>query len=287
MPFFTFVQTFWLMDMDFSEYLHQGYHRRKFDIQKKKIENFIDSLFHFVFFLDYHRCTGKDEIGQRLEGFKKEFTEILASVSTENQQVEALSDYFFGKFPQIYTDLENDAKALLKNDPAATDLEEIYYAYPGFYAIAIYRFAHELHLRKVPLIPRIWTEFAHGKTGIDIHPGATIGRHFFIDHGTGIVIGETTVIGNNVKLYQGVTLGALSVSKDIANTKRHPTVEDDVTIYSNATILGGETVIGKGSLIGGNVWITSSIAPDSTVYHKGQVIMKNRNPQDEPINYFI
>lgn len=284
---FYFCLNFCMMEIDFSKYLHEGYHRRTFDIQKKKIENFIDSLFHFVFFLDYHRCSDRDEIVQRLESFKKEFTDILSSVTSKNDNIEGLADYFFGKFPQIYMELENDAGALLKNDPAATNLEEIYYAYPGFYAIAIFRFAHELHSKHIPLIPRIWTEFAHSKTGIDIHPGATIGKNFFIDHGTGIVIGETTVIGNNVKLYQGVTLGALSVSKEIANTKRHPTIEDDVTIYSNATILGGATTIGKGSLIGGNVWITSSIAPESTVYHKGQVIMKNRNPQDEPINYFI
>ena len=275
------------MQFDFKAYLHEGYHRRRFDIQKKKIENFIDDFFHFVFFLDYHRCNTKIEIGIRLNNFKKEFSEIVHSVSTGNLDCENLSEYFFDVFPKIYLELENDAKALLKNDPAANDIEEIYYAYPGFYATAIFRFAHELHLKNVPLIPRIWTEFAHSKTGIDIHPGAKIGRNFFIDHGTGVVIGETTIIGNNVKLYQGVTLGALSVSKEIANTKRHPTIEDDVTIYSNATILGGETVIGKGSLIGGNVWITSSIPADSIVYHKGQVIMKNKFPKEEPINYFI
>ncbi len=275
------------MSFDFGEYLHEGYHRRRFDIQKKKIEKFIDDFFHFVFFLDFHRCTSKDEIGIRLEDFKREFSELLESVSDDSLNCERLTGYFFEKFPKIYLDLENDAKALLKNDPAATDLEEIYYAYPGFYATAIFRFAHELHLKNIPLIPRIWTEFAHSKTGIDIHPGAQIGNNFFIDHGTGVVIGETTVIGNNVKIYQGVTLGALSVSKDIANMKRHPTIEDDVTIYSNATILGGETVIGKGSLIGGNVWITSSIAPDSIVYHKEQVTLKNKFPKDEPINYFI
>ncbi len=275
------------MEFDFREYLHEGYHRRRFDIQKKKIENFIDDFFHFVFLLDYHRCSTKNEIGTRLDGFKAEFSEILKSVSNENLNAENLAEHFFETFPKIYLKLENDAKALLKNDPAATDIEEIYYAYPGFYAIAIFRFAHELHLKNVPLIPRIWTEFAHSKTGIDIHPGAKIGKNFFIDHGTGIVIGETTVIGDNVKLYQGVTLGALSVSKDIANTKRHPTIQPNVTIYSNATILGGETVISEGSLIGGNVWITSSIPANSVVYHKGQVIMKNKNPQNEPINYFI
>lgn len=275
------------MAFDFREYLHEGYHRRKFDIEKKKIETFIDDFFHFVFFLDYHRCSSQNEIGNRLDRFRVEFSQILKSVSDENINSDELAEYFFERFPHIYLELEKDAKSLLENDPAATDLEEIYYAYPGFYAIAIYRFAHELFQKKIPLIPRIWTEFAHSKTGIDIHPGAKIGRNFFIDHGTGIVVGETTVIGDNVKLYQGVTLGALSVSKEIANTKRHPTIENNVTIYSNATILGGETVIGEGSLIGGNVWITSSVAPNSVVYHKGQVTTRDKFPQGEPINFII
>ncbi len=271
--------------MDFKDYLHEGYHARKFDIEKKKIEDFVDEFFRFIFFLDYHRCSTQDEIEIRLTNFKNNFKGILKSVISED--AEELSEFFFERFPHIYMDLENDAKALLENDPAAKSVEEIYYSYPGFYAIAIYRFAHELHLKNIPLIPRIWTEFAHSKTGIDIHPGAQIGKHFFIDHGTGIVIGETTIIGDSVKLYQGVTLGALSVSKEIANKKRHPTIENHVTIYSNATILGGNTTIGAHSVIGGNVWITESIAPESVVYHKGQVIMKNKNPQNEPINYFI
>lgn len=273
--------------MNFREYLHQGYHRRKYDIQKKRIEDFIDDFFHFAFFLDYHRCTTPNEIEIRLICFRNEFCEILQSVIDEKEKTEHLANYFFEKFPEVYFALENDAKALYKNDPAAKSIEEIYYAYPGFYAIAIYRFATELHLKDIPLIPRIWTEFAHSKTGIDIHPGAKIGENFFIDHGTGIVIGETTVIGNHVKLYQGVTLGALSVSKDIANTKRHPTIEDNVTIYSNATILGGETVIGEGSLIGGNVWITQSVQPNSLVYHKGLITLKNKFPENEPINFII
>lgn len=272
--------------MDFKDYLHKGYDARRFDIEKKKIEDFIDDFFHFIFFLDYHRCSNQDEIEVRFQNFKSEFLQILKSVIKDGTS-EELAHYFFERFPEIYLDLENDAKALLENDPAATSVEEIYYAYPGFYAIAIYRFAHELHLKNIPLIPRIWTEFAHSKTGIDIHPGAQIGKNFFIDHGTGIVIGETTVIGDFVKLYQGVTLGALSVSKEIANSKRHPTIEDNVTIYSNATILGGNTTIGAHSVIGGNVWITESIAPESVVYHKGQVTMKNKNPENEPINYFI
>ena len=161
------------------------------------------------------------------------------------------------------------------------------FSYPGFFAIAVYRFAHELYKNNIPLIPRIWTEFAHSKTGIDINPGAQIGEHFFIDHGTGIVIGETTVIGNHVKIYQGVTLGAHSVAKNLQNVKRHPTIEDGVVIYANATILGGETIIGKNALIGGNVWITESVAPNSVVFHKGQVTVKNKFPGNEPIIFSI
>lgn len=275
------------MDFDFKEYLHQGYHRRKYDIEKKRIEDFIDDLFHFIFFLDHHRCTSQNEIELRLEDFKNEFSAILSSVVEDKAHTEKLTSYFFGKFPQVYRSLENDAQTLLKNDPAAKSIDEIYYAYPGFYAVSIYRFANELYKKNIPLIPRIWTEFAHSITGIDIHPGAEIGENFFIDHGTGVVIGETTVIGNNVKLYQGVTLGALSVSKEVANTKRHPTIEDKVTIYSNATILGGKTVIGEGSLIGGNVWITESVAPHSVVYHKGFTTTKNKFPENEPINFII
>ena len=160
-------------------------------------------------------------------------------------------------------------------------------SYPGFYAISFYRFAHILYEENIPLIPRIWTELAHSKTGIDIHPGANIGESFFIDHGTGIVIGETSQIGNFVKIYQNVTLGALAVSKGIANTKRHPTIEDNVTIYAGATILGGKTTIGKGSTIGGNVWITESIAPFSLVYYKDKTIIRSKEKYPEPINFSI
>ncbi|PZP42351.1 MAG: serine acetyltransferase, partial [Pseudopedobacter saltans] len=164
-----------------------------------------------------------------------------------------------------------DADALLEGDPAAKSLKEVVRTYPGFLATAIYRLAHHLHELEVPLIPRILTEYAHSVTGIDIHPGATIGDYLSIDHGTGVVIGETTIIGKHVKLYQGVTLGALSVDKILANTKRHPTIEDHVIIYSNATILGGETVIGHHTVIGGNVWITASIAPHMTIYHQANI----------------
>ncbi|MDR2211205.1 MAG: serine O-acetyltransferase [Spirochaetaceae bacterium] len=173
---------------------------------------------------------------------------------------------FFSGLPELRRMLALDIKAAFKGDPAAKSMEEVILSYPGLEAILVHRLARFFWHRKVPLIPRMMSEIVHSKTGIDIHPGAEIGGSFFIDHGTGVVIGETTVIGSNVKLYQGVTLGALSVKKEEANRKRHPTIEDDVTIYSGATILGGATVIGRGSIIGGNVWITSSIPPNSTVY---------------------
>lgn len=178
---------------------------------------------------------------------------------------------FIASIPELYRQLNTDVEAILAGDPAAKSAFEIIRAYPGFYAISFYRLAHLLLTLDIPLIPRILTEYAHSKTGIDIHPGAIIDEYFFIDHGTGIVIGETTHIGKYVKIYQGVTLGALSVSKELANSKRHPTVEDNVVLYSGATILGGETVVGKGSVIGGNVWLTKSVPANSTVYHKPEI----------------
>jgi serine O-acetyltransferase len=184
---------------------------------------------------------------------------------------ESLAAAFIAKVPEVYEDLLKDIDAILKGDPAANTEYEVIRAYPGFYAIAFYRLAHVLHKLNIPLLPRVITEFAHSRTGIDIHPAAEIEPYFFIDHGTGIVIGETAKIGKNVKLYQGVTLGALSVSKDMAETKRHPTIEDNVVIYSGATILGGNTVIGHNSIVGGNVWLTTSVPPHSRVYHQGQV----------------
>jgi len=167
--------------------------------------------------------------------------------------------------PEIRRLLQLDIIAGYKGDPAARSPEEVLLSYPGLEAILVHRIAHFLHSNGVPIIPRIMSEHVHGKTGIDIHPGATIGESFFIDHGTGVVIGETCIIGNNVKLYQGVTLGALSVQKDLQDKKRHPTIEDDVTIYANATILGGQTVIGRGSTIGGNTWITKSVEAESVI----------------------
>lgn len=187
--------------------------------------------------------------------------------SCQNCNQEKISGKFFESVTEIYRILNTDILCILEGDPAARNEFEIIRTYPGFFAICFYRIAHQLNTLEIPLIPRILTEYAHSQTGIDIHPGAEIGESFFIDHGTGTVIGESCIIGNRVKLYQGVTLGALSVSKTMAKTKRHPTIEDDVIIYSGATILGGNTCVGKGTLIGGNVWLTRSVPANSKVYH--------------------
>ena len=179
---------------------------------------------------------------------------------------------FFRRIPAVRAVVQTDVEAAYAGDPAATSTDEIIFCYPGLYAVTVYRLAHVLYELEVPMLPRIMTEYAHGITGIDIHPGATIGKYFFIDHGTGIVIGETTVIGENVKIYQGVTLGGLSTraGQGLRGKKRHPTIEDNVTIYANASILGGETIIGQGSVIGSNAFITHSIPPCTTVTIKNQ-----------------
>jgi serine O-acetyltransferase len=182
-------------------------------------------------------------------------------------EAEELVHDLLERIPDIRRTVSRDVEAANRGDPAARSSEEVILAYPGVEAILVHRIAHELWVRDVAMIPRMMSEYLHGKTGIDIHPGAAIGDSFFIDHGTGVVIGETTVIGDNVKLYQGVTLGALSIQKELANRKRHPTLEDNVTVYAGATILGGDTVIGRGSTIGGNVWLTSSVPPGSRIYH--------------------
>ncbi len=209
---------------------------------------------------------------------QKEFCEIFSSISEElDQSPEVICETFFGeKLPEVYELLKTDVQAIVNGDPAAKSEYEVLRAYPGFYAIAFYRIAHAFWDLKVPFLPRIITEYAHSKTGIDIHPGAQIDSHFFIDHGTGVVIGETCRIGKKVKIYQGVTLGALSVAKEMAETIRHPKIENNVVIYANATILGGKTVIGENSLLGGNVWVTRSLPPNSTVYHKPQIEVKEK-----------
>lgn len=203
--------------------------------------------------------------------FKMLENELLDLIIKSNEDKEDhayIAANFFEQLPSLYELMMTDAQAMWEGDPAAQSIQEVIRTYPGFLAICIYRMAHQLWLDKLPLIPRILTEYAHERTGIDIHPGATIGEYLHIDHGTGLVIGETSIIGNHVKLYQGVTLGALSVDKLFAGKQRHPTIEDHVIIYAGATILGGETHIGHHSIIGGNVWLTNSVEPYTTVYHE-------------------
>ena len=203
---------------------------------------------------------------------KKQIALALSFKEKKNisEQADALAYEFIEKLPMIHKILLTDAQATFEGDPAAQSKEEIIFSYPGFFAIFVYRVAHLLYLEKIPFIPRMMTEYAHGKTGIDINPGAEIGEYFFIDHGTGVVIGETTVIGRYVKIYQGVTLGALSPRKGqiLSGKKRHPTVKDNVTIYSGASILGGDTIIGEGAVIGGNTFITESVADNARVSSK-------------------
>lgn len=208
--------------------------------------------------------------------YEKLFGQIKVALSYGNKEskpcdiadeAERLTLKFLNRIPQIQALILKDVDAELMGDPAANSKEEIIFSYPGLYAIVIYRYAHVLYELNVPFIPRIMTEHAHGKTGIDINPGAEIGEYFFIDHGTGIVIGETTVIGDRVKIYQGVTLGALSTRKgqELSGVKRHPTIEDDVVIYANTTVLGGETVIGHNSVVAGNTFVVSSIPANTKV----------------------
>ena len=198
---------------------------------------------------------------------------MLCSCSEKNS--EATVSAFFAELPALKELIDKDLEATFLGDPAAKTKQVVARSYPGFYAIAAYRLAHALDEMGTLLIPRAITEEAHTRTGIDIHPSATIGEYFCIDHGTGIVIGETTIIGKHVKLYQGVTLGALSVDKKDASSKRHPTIEDEVVIYAGATILGGNTTIGKGSVIGGNVWLTRSVPAGSKVYYSASMSDEN------------
>jgi len=212
---------------------------------------------------------------------EKELHTILdATRGLVDNDNELLAKTFFEGLPELYRILNTDIQATFDGDPAAKSEFEVIRAYPGFYAISFYRLAHCLHELGIPLIPRVLTEYAHSKTGIDIHPAASIDEYFHIDHGTGVVIGETCKIGRHVKIYQGVTLGALSVSKVQSHQKRHPTVEDYAVIYAGATILGGRTVIGHGSIIGGNVWLTKSVPPYSKVYHTHEVSLLKEKIKD-------
>ncbi|WP_413998810.1 serine O-acetyltransferase [Flavobacterium sp. W1B] len=226
---------------------------------KTKTEAFTEKLFYTLF-------DSNAPLSESIDELKQLFKEISVIACKKPQDsCDSIWNQYLEKLPTVLKNLNQDALYILENDPASNSIEEVYLAYPGFYAIAIYRLSHELYLLDLLLFSRLMSEYAHRITGTDIHAGATIASPFFIDHATGIVIGETTVIEENVKIYQGVTLGALSVSKDMKNTKRHPTVEKNTCIYASATILGGETTIGKNSIIGGNTWITKSIPAKSIV----------------------
>ena len=199
----------------------------------------------------------------------------------------ALVETFISKLGEVHEQLGEDAKAIFSGDPAARSVDEVILTYPGFFAIAVYRIAHVLQGQRMPLLPRLLTEYAHEKTGIDIHPGATIGKGFCIDHGTGVVIGETTTIGNGVKLYQGVTLGALTVEKTLAGNKRHPTLEDEVVIYAGATILGGKTTVGHHTIVAGNAFLTTSVPPHSVVSRESEVRPRKANGAIDVLEFMI
>lgn len=263
------------MSSKLAQFLHQDRLQTATVVMNiPEVRRSVDDLVCLLF--PQRGCLGTrsvEDIEESLKDLKAKFTKYLESVSVLSQDTElkpsATTNLFFETLPKLAETLDLDAQAALLGDPAAYSREEVIITYPGFYAVCIYRMAHALHELKVPLIPRLMSEYAHEKTGIDIHPGAKIGESFFIDHGTGVVIGETAHIGKNVKIYQGVTLGALSVKKKLQSLKRHPTIGDDVVIYANSTILGGETVIGKGSIVGGNTWIVSSIAEGSVISQAG------------------
>ena len=205
---------------------------------------------------------------------------VLQEEGRTEEDAQELCLEFLRRIPQVRAMVQTDLQAAYDGDPAATGMSEVIFSYPGLFAITVYRLAHELYLLQIPMIPRIMTEYAHSITGIDIHPGATVGKYFFIDHGTGIVIGETTVIGENVKIYQGVTLGGLSTrgGQSLRGKRRHPTIEDNVTIYANASILGGDTVIGQGCVIGSSAFITRSVPPCTTVSMKSQELQMKPRP---------
>ena len=253
-------------------------------IDSKKIFEWIDDLFFILF---PEQVLKQSEIKIRWNRNKIDFENLLIKIGIDksDSEIKEISDTFYDDIPKIYDFLQKDASAIFDTDPAADCISEIINSYPGFLAIAFYRIANAIASKKIQMLPRIISEYAHSKTGIDIHPNATIDVPFVIDHGTGIVIGETSIIGKNVTIYQGVTLGALQVSKDLEEKKRHPTVEDHVVIYANATILGGSTIIGNNSVIGGNTFVTRSVNPYSTVMQasKNNIIIQ---PDTENNNHF-
>lgn len=273
----------------FSKFLFAKYEEFRKDIPSMiKARDFAEALINFLFPFKIDRKCTQPQIELNLSQLQIDFKSLIGSLENSlDEPINTKADKFFNQIPAIYNSLMEDAQHFLDFDPAAKSVESVVLYYPGFYAITVYRLSHALHTLKIPFLPRIISEHAHSKTGIDIHPGAEIGKNFFIDHGTGIVIGETTRIGNNVKIYQGVTLGAIMVDKSMRGKKRHPTIEDNVIIYSGSSILGGETVIGHDTVVGGNVWLTKSVPPYSVVYHESKTVVRDSKLKVEPINFVI
>jgi serine O-acetyltransferase len=274
---------------NFPQYLFEQYNSFRKEVPSMtKSHRFIDNLIYFLFPFKIDKKCSLPLIDLNLAQLQIDFKDLLNPLeSILEESIHELTVKFFSVIPAIYDNLINDAQLFVDFDPAARSRESVILYYPGFYAISVYRLSHELCKLKIPYLPRMISEYAHSKTGIDIHPGALIGDHFFIDHGTGIVIGETTIIGQNVKIYQGVTLGAASVDKSMKGKKRHPTLEDNVIVYSGSTILGGDTLIGHDTVIGGNVWLTKSVPPYSVVYHESKVVIRDNKDYPIPNNFVI
>ena len=274
---------------EFASRLSQYYSNNYTNVPSKELsQQFIESLIHALFPIRQKCVVDEGEIAIELDRAAVKLKELLYSIRTSlEQDPDNLMEAFFSGVPEAFEMLAKDADAVMRFDPAATCVEEIILCYPGFYAITVYRLAHILYQLKIPVLPRFLGEYAHRITGIDIHPGAQIDSPFFIDHGTGIVIGETARIGKEVRIFQGVTLGALTVERSMANLKRHPTIEDHVVIYAGSTILGGDTVIGHHTVVGGNTWITGSIMPHSVVYRNHRVEIKDRKDFKPPNDFVI
>jgi len=272
------------MKFKITKTIHSFQKTHTLAIDKIALEKSIDDLYNILFPICLNvKENGCDSTLENVHNILLNNFKNIEKLENPSKKV----DYFFDQLPKIQELLYEDAKAFYQNDPSAYSIEEVILSYPGFYALVVHRLANILYKMEIPIIPRIWSEYAHTKAGIDINPGATIGRRFFLDHGTGVVIGETSIIGNDVKIYQNVTLGAIHVTKDMQSKKRHPTIEDNVIIYSGATILGGETIIGHDSTIGGNVWLTKSVDPFSLIYYTSQLIHKTLKNYTEPLNFVI
>lgn len=254
---------------------------------KRDVAAFADALLGVLFpQLSDDALATPDDLAARLVLVRRDLRRLVEPL-TGGGTADRVVTAFSAALPRVRAALLEDGEAILAGDPAAESIDEVVAAYPGFLAIAIHRLAHELDALEVPVLPRLLAEVAHTRTGIDIHPGATIGRRFCIDHGTGIVVGQSAVIGDDVKLYQGVTLGALSVVKALAGHKRHPTIEDRVVIYANATVLGGDTVVGHDTVVGGNVFVTSSVAPGSVLYQTGRARVRRADEGFDDIEFVI